>query len=62
MCAMTSSSFGYRAPRRLTALSDAQFADVVELDAKAWSRHRFDPKTLQQLADPTVTQAQRLPV
>jgi len=31
-------AFGYVHRDALTALSDAQFADVVELDAKAWSR------------------------
>lgn len=40
-------AFGYLPRQKLESLPLEVFREVVELDAKAWSRHSFDPKSLE---------------
>ncbi len=44
-------AFGYLDRQALEQLPTAVFNDIVELDAKAWSHHDFDPRTLELRSD-----------
>jgi hypothetical protein len=44
-------AFGYLEREQIEKLPLEVFRELVELDAKAWSRHEFDPKSLQLKGD-----------